>query len=207
MEPPIYIRLKKKKITSPGCILSIQDVCQYTMQNRFPDIGGIPVYEVKIEHGSFAVLEAIDIIRLIQEQYPHLDIRNTGPLHTIIEVKGKAHKPHLSLVILVWLLLFIGSGLAIMNFHADVSMQAVHERIYFLLTGEKSKSPLFLQIPYSIGIGVGMILFFNHMFKRRFNEEPSPMELEMYMYQETIDQYVINDEKQKVDKIKHDQSI
>ena len=30
---------------------------------------------------------------------------------------------------LVWLLLFFGSGLAIMNFHEDVSMPEVHRRI------------------------------------------------------------------------------
>jgi stage V sporulation protein AA len=108
---------------------------------------------------------------------------------------------------LVWIILFVGSGLAIMNFHTDVSMQEVHERIYYLVTGRHENQPLILQIPYSIGIGTGMILFFNHLFKKRFNEEPSPMELEMFLYQEAIDQYVINDEKQKVERDSHGTSV
>ncbi|MFP3360102.1 stage V sporulation protein AA, partial [Planococcus sp. SIMBA_143] len=38
---------------------------------------------------------------------------------------------------------------------------------------------------------------FNHLFKKRFNEEPSPLEVEMFNYQQDLDQYVIvheNDE-------------
>ena len=35
-----------------------------------------------------------------------------------------------------------------------------------------------------------MILFFNHVFKKRLNEEPSPLEVEMFNYQQDIDNYV-----------------
>lgn len=76
-------------------------------------------------------------------------------------------------------------------------MQKVHQRIFEMLTGEKEEYPLWLQIPYSLGIGVGMILFFNHLFKKRLNEEPSPLELEMFNYQQSIDQYVIMNENKE----------
>ena len=84
-----------------------------------------------------------------------------------------------------------------MNFHADVSMPKVLARIFYLITGEVNHRPLLLQIPYSLGIGAGMILFFNHIFKHRFNDEPSPLELEVFLYQESIDQYVIDHEKKE----------
>jgi stage V sporulation protein AA len=103
-------------------------------------------------------------------------------------------------------LLFIGSGLTIMNFHEDVSMQAVHQRLYEMVTGEKDAYPLWLQVPYSIGIGLGMILFFNHLFKKRLNEEPSPLELEMFNYQQSIDQYVIMHENKEVQKKLNDRT-
>ena len=76
-------------------------------------------------------------------------------------------------------------------------MKSVHQRIHYLVTGKHEARPLILQIPYSLGIGVGMILFFNHLFKRRFNDEPSPLELEMYLYGENLNQYVINHERSK----------
>lgn len=70
-------------------------------------------------------------------------------------------------------------------------MQRVHRHLYEMVTGQAVDKPLLLQIPYSLGLGIGMILFFNHWFRKRINEEPSPLEVEMFNYQQSIDQYVI----------------
>jgi stage V sporulation protein AA len=99
--------------------------------------------------------------------------------------------------------LFIGAGLTIMNFHEDVAMSSVHQKIYFLITGRENAKPLILQIPYSLGVGIGMILFFNHIFKKRFNEEPSPLEVEMFNYQQDLDQYIILQENKKAEAKRH----
>ena len=66
---------------------------------------------------------------------------------------------------LVWLLLFIGAALAIIYFHEDVSMQQVHQRLYYMITGEFNAQPLLFQIPYSLGLGLGMVLFLIMYFK------------------------------------------
>lgn len=86
-----------------------------------------------------------------------------------------------------------------MNFHEDVSMQRMHRNLYQFFTGNKIDKPLILQIPYSIGLGLGMVLFFNHVFKKKFNEEPSPLEVEIFNYQMDLDQYIaINENKESV---------
>nr|WP_220186007.1 stage V sporulation protein AA [Paenactinomyces guangxiensis] len=193
------MRLKKKLQAQPGQLLRIKDVSRLVGDESYKELQEIPVITASLEHGNFAVIDFLDLMHLIHQHNPTLDIRNIGPPQTVLEIQTPGKAPNPLLVIFVWIILFIGSGLAIMNFHTDVSMQEVHERIYYLITGEHVKRPFILQIPYSIGIGMGMIIFFNHLFKKRFNEEPSPMELEMYLYQEAIDQYVINDEKQKVE--------
>ncbi len=105
----------------------------------------------------------------------------------------------------MWLLLFVGAALAIIYFHEDVSMQQVHQRLYYMVTGESNKKPLLFQIPYSLGLGLGMILFFNHVFQKRINEEPSPLEVEMFQYQQSLDQYVMmNENKEMIKKIQND---
>jgi stage V sporulation protein AA len=43
-----------------------------------------------------------------------------------------------------------------------------------------------------------MIVFFNHLFKKNWNEEPTPLEVEMYLYQENVDQYVVAEEYEKM---------
>src|SRR5699024_12825071 len=101
----------------------------------------------------------------------------------------KATFIHLKLLF-AWILLFIGTAMTIMNFHDDVNMQAVQQKLHFVLTGHKVDSPLWIQIPYSLGLGLGMILFLIHWFKMRINEEPSPLEIELFTYQQDLDHYI-----------------
>ncbi|MFC4617866.1 stage V sporulation protein AA [Camelliibacillus cellulosilyticus] len=157
----------------------------------------LPIHRIIPEDNKFVVIDAMDVIQAIYRKFPDSDIQTIGPQQTIIEVESKKHRAGPIFFMLVWLLLFIGAGLTIMNFHEDVSMASVHRKIYFLITGAKNDKPLILQIPYSIGVGAGMILFFNHIFKKRFNEEPSPLEVEMFNYQRDLDQYVVLQENKK----------
>ncbi|MGW6166866.1 stage V sporulation protein AA, partial [Bacillus altitudinis] len=86
----------------------------------------------------------------------------------------------------------------------DVSMRLVHIRLYEMITGNTVEHPYLLQIPYSFGLGFGMILFFNHVFKKRLNEEPSPLEVEMFKYQLDLDHYVALNENKETLKDIHD---
>lgn len=204
MESIVYLRMHKRVQAKFGQQLIVEDVCQCLAPANYQWLKKIPLKELTIESGNFHVIDLFEVCRIIQEQAPEIEIKHMGPVQTLIEVPLKTRIPKGILVVFVWLILFIGSGLAIMNFHTDVSMKQVHQRIYFLLTGQHVEYPLLLQVSYSLGIGLGMILFFNHVFRRRLNEEPSPMELEMFLYQETIDQYVIEKEKQKQREIQHE---
>ncbi|WP_302104740.1 stage V sporulation protein AA [Polycladomyces zharkentensis] len=193
----VYVRLRKKVTARPGQILRLRDVAQVIVDEPHAAVEEIPVYEPGLKDGNLAVLDLIEVVRRIRSAFPGLDVRSIGPAQVIIELQSDRIRPRRWWVAGVWLLLFVGSALAIMNFHTDVSMREVHQRIYYLMTGQRVQEPLVLQIPYSFGIGIGMIVFFNHLFKRRLNDEPSPLELEMYLYQENLDQYVIEHEKQK----------
>jgi stage V sporulation protein AA len=156
------------------------------------------LHEPKENEGNIILIDMMLIVKKIKRQFPFLQIEHFGEPHCLVEVSEQRKPPNLIFIAMVWMLLFVGSGLAIMNFHADVSMGVVHQRIYQLLTGKWVEHPLLLQIPYSIGIGLGMIVFFNHLFKKKFNEEPSPLEVEMFMYQENVNYFVITEEYSKI---------
>ena len=91
----------------------------------------------------------------------------------------------------VALLLFFGGALSLMNFHADVDMPKVHTMISSLVTGEGNAGALWISIPYSIGIGLG-VLFFTGLGRRRTN--PNFFELEEREYQSKVDKYLQKDE-------------
>lgn len=195
-----YLRLRNRHYVKVDDDITLGQVAQIIAPNQYEGLlKGLIIYHVKKEDKHLIVLDIMQIIKRIKEAYPELEVRSVGKPEIIIEILSKAttKKANKLAVIFVWILLFIGSGLAIMNFHHDVEMLEVHKRIYFLMTGKEVDKPLILQIPYSIGIGAGMILFFNHLFKKKINEEPSPLEVEMFLYQENLDQYVaLNENKE-----------
>lgn len=192
----MFVRLKRRLVVQTGQTLRLGDVAQVIIPEGYEELLKRPIYTVPTDE-HFVVLDVMQIIEKIIQYNPVLHIETVGNTEMILEVKEKSRPPSRIGLVLVWSVLFVGSGLAIINFHTDVSMPEVHQRIYYLLTGEVSERPLWIQIPYSFGIGMGMVLFFNHLFKRRFNEEPTPLEVEMNLYEESIDRYVIRNEQDK----------
>ena len=194
----IYLRLRQKKKVPPNKELLIGDIAQLIGEDIYcAKVEKIPIYQVTKEDKNLVVIDVMKVIAAIQKVMRNIEVQVVGPTQTIVEVQYPKKKLAPVYFVFIWFLLFIGAALAIMNFHEDVSMREVHQQIYKIVTGIDNPKPLLLQVPYSFGLGIGMVLFFNHLFKKRFNEEPSPLEVEMFNYQQDLDQYVIvheNDE-------------
>ncbi|MVP00100.1 stage V sporulation protein AA [Paenibacillus lutrae] len=191
----LYIRLRRRVSVSPNETVKLDKIAQLIAEPAYEAaLKDLTVVRLQTKDGNRVLVDMLSIVAKIKSLYPHLQIEHFGEPHTLLEVQTAARKPNLLFLAAVWILLFIGSGLTIMNFHADVSMVEVHRRVYELLTGNRSEHPFLLQLTYSIGLGIGMSVFFNHFFKKKFNEEPSPLEVEMFTYQENIDRYTIAEE-------------
>ncbi|MEJ8544945.1 stage V sporulation protein AA [Brevibacillus borstelensis] len=203
MNQPLFLKLRKRLAVKPDATITLGDICQlYWDGSREKALARLPVYQVKPADGNLIIIDIMQVIKQIRRVHPELALEVQGAAHIIVEVLNPRKKANFLMVTLVWVLLFVGAGLAIMNFHADVSMLQVHQRIHYLITGRTNDQPLWLQIPYSIGIGLGMILFFNHIFQKRINEEPSPLEVELFLYQQNLDQYYIQHENKENERIK-----
>lgn len=203
MEQPLYLRLRKRLAVKPGAVITLGDICLlYWDGEREKSLGKLPVYRVKEQDGNLLVIDIMQVVAKLRGMLPEVPLEIQGAAQIIVEIQSGRRSPHLLLVSFVWLVLFIGSGLTIMNFHTDVSMLQVHQRLYYLITGQQASQPLLMQIPYSLGLGLGMILFFNHIFRKRINEEPSPLEVELFLYQQNLDQYYIMHENKENEKTK-----
>lgn len=201
--PAIYIQLKNKVTVPKGKGVTLRDVAFLITEPELKDsLDSILLMEPKQSDGNLILIDLLMVIPRIHELLPDADIEPIGEGRTIVQIEGpvERRKPAVAWFVLVWLLLFFGSALTIMNFHADVNMQEVQIRIVEMLTGHRNEHPYVFQIAYSVGIGFGMVMFFNHLFKKKWNEEPTPLEVEMYLYQKNIDQYVINEEYSKMRK-------
>ena len=187
----IYIRLKKRITTNPSTKLTLKDVAFITTTSpRKEQLENIPIYQITEKDNDYVIIDSFIIIKHLNQLFPDLEFQLLGLNETIIHVMEEKSRPSVILISFVWIVLFVGTAMTIINFHYDVSMQEVQQKIHYLFTGEKKQSPLWIQIPYSIGLGVGMILFLNKWFKKRFNEEPSPLEVEIFNYQKDLDNYI-----------------
>lgn len=203
LEKTVYIRLRNRVLVRPNEEIFLKNIAQVIAHDDLHEtLDQLRVYQISDQDRNIIIIDAMQVIAEIAKLDSTIQVQLLGPSQTIVEVVFKKKKYSFTLFVLAWLLLFFGSMLTIMNFHEDVSMQGVHQRIYRLITGKSVEKPLFFQIPYSIGLGLGMIIFFNHVFKKRLNEEPSPLEVEMFNYQQDLDQYVImHENKESVSKI------
>ncbi len=188
----MYVRMRHRVQVQPNATVKIGEIVQISAEeNIAQEIKKIIIHQVSNKDKNIIVIDVMKVIEQIRRQFPQVDIQTVGPAQTIIEVAIKKKRFAPALFVAVWFLLFIGAALTMMNFHEDVSMREVHLRIYTMITGDVVPKPLLFQIPYSIGLGLGMILFFNHFFRKRLNEEPSPLEVEMFNYQQDLDNYLI----------------
>ncbi|GAB6256052.1 stage V sporulation protein AA [Peribacillus sp. N1] len=196
----VYIRMRNRVQVKGNQTVRIKDIARIIgPEEVITLIEEIILLTVKKEDRNIIVIDLAQVIMAIRKVDSTIEVETFGPSQTIIEIILSKKKMSYLTFALVWFLLFVGGGMTIMNFHVDVSMGEVHQKIFTIITGKVDDKPLLIQIPYSFGLGMGMILFFNHFFKKRFNEEPSPLEVEMFNYQQDLDRYVImNENKENV---------
>ena len=104
---------------------------------------------------------------------------------------------HLCKTAAVVLISFVGAAFSIMAFNNDVDTVKLFGQIYELLTGRASDGFTVLELTYCIGLVIGILTFFNHFGKKRFTVDPTPMEVEMRLYENDLQTTLIENFSRK----------
>lgn len=163
---------------------------------------------LKLEHavGEEAgryVKSVLDVIACIQKEFPNLQIQNIGSPEFIITYEKDSQSSNLLSwvkTVLVCILSFFGAGFSIMTFNNDVDVSGLFRQIYELFTGQSSDGFTILELSYSMGIGIGIILFFNHFVGKKLSADPTPLEVQMRLYEDDVNQTIMEQDKQKLSK-------
>lgn len=205
MDKKIYLLVKSKAAVEKDYKIIVDDIADvYCKDSSLKEkIKNVNIYKTSDEEDWISI-SCIYIIEKLLDKDPNLDIEFIGNSEVLIEIKTQVKPNHILRFLKVssiFILLFFGAGMTIMNFHTDVDMDKSMEIMYFALTGKENPNPLVLTISYSIGIGLGVILFFNRIISKnkRRKKEPGPMELELFSYDKEMEDYILNDIK-KLDK-------
>lgn len=143
-------------------------------------------------------ITTIEIAEILTSKFSDIEIQFYGADKIILEIKSRENMNSLLQIgklIFVCITLFFGAALGIMYFHEDVNMTDALERLYFTFIGEHKENPLIMNIPYSIGLGVGMLTFFIRIMSssKRRRMEPGPMDVELYLYDKDLEDYIMNE--------------
>jgi stage V sporulation protein AA len=152
--------------------------------------------DLRLDKKKNCLLSVIDIIDAIDKALPDNTINIIGESDTVIEYTPKTGKPNAlwqwTKVAFISLLLLSGSATAIMSFHSDSQMPTVFQNYYKLFFDESRDSTILIDLPYSIGLALGIIVFFNHILGKKITDDPTPIEVEMSLYESNVTDTMID---------------
>lgn len=164
-----------------------------TARNQNREITSLP----RGQYGRY-VLSATDLIRVIEKNERDVVVSHIGEptfVITYVDVDKTNKIIGWLKTALVCLVTFFGAAFSIMTFHNDVDIGKLFADIYRMFTGKESDGCTILEIMYSIGIGLGVIFYFNHFGRRKLTQDPTPMEVQMRLYEDDVDATIIEREE------------
>ncbi len=151
------------------------------------------------------VIGVLKVTELIYKTCPGCTVDIVGATETIVEQVKAKHSPEWMTwmkVSVVSLLCFFGTMYAIMAYHNDINITELFAQIHELITGQPGDGYTALEASYSVGLAVGIMIFYNHIGKRRLTADPSPVEVEMRVYADDINTSLVemaNREEKTID--------
>jgi stage V sporulation protein AA len=140
------------------------------------------------------VISSMRLIALMEKTCPDIQVQWLGEPDVLVEWvdvnKHKAWQQWLKIV-LVSLVSLCGTAFTIMAYHNDVGINEVFEEVYRMVMNREPQGPNVLEVSYSIGLALGIIVFYNHIGGRRLTKDPTPIEVAMRNYEYDVDMALI----------------
>lgn len=188
----IYIKPKQKLQLVKRKVVYLQDIAEvYAPADMMQKLEHLPILQISKETQDTYLISVLDIIREITKVYPKATVSNVGEMDILVEYhpheKNKNPFWIWAKILFVSAVLFCGAATTIMCFHSDTQLPLIFQNYYYIFFGENKDLPLLLALPYTLGLVVGILVFFNHFSKMALSKDPTPIEVEMHTYeQETV---------------------
>ncbi len=198
IKPELSCIVSHKKIT-------VEDVCQvYASEGKKAKlVRNVLLFQIsKQEKKKFSV-SALYLIRHIMDEVPGITVVNLGVSDFIIEYKPPApEKKWLDYLkaALVGIIVFIGSAFTIMTFNEDANLPVIFEWIYESVSGSPEGNG-WLEVSYSVGLPLGILLFFNHFATAKLSSDPTPLQIQMRQYEQQEDTTIIENAARKGERL------
>jgi stage V sporulation protein AA len=192
----IYIKPHKKVLLSAVREIRVGDVAEVVAQDS-KAVGALKICGVKpAQRTSNYLVTVTDIIRVVAKGFPGVAVNAVGETDTLVSVQPPGMKQNAlwlwGKVAFVCMVLAVGSATAIMSYHTDGQIPKIFERFHLMFYGFEATNPMIITIPYSVGLAAGIIIFYNHFFTKKLTDDPTPIEVEMELYEDDVTQAKID---------------
>lgn len=190
----LYLKIAKNSMVKDRHV-KLSDVAAMTSTNQamVRQLKQLKIYSFP-ERGKKSeyvqVMSALKVIEMIQKEYPNADISNEGEADFVMEYEAKMQPGKASQIgkmVLLCLVIFFSASFSIMAFNNDISITQLFDNLYQQVTGFKPDGVTELEICYSIGLPIGVIIFFNHFGNKKITNDPTPIQVEMRKYEKDVD--------------------
>ena len=200
MKKVLYLKVEQSVEVSKRDV-TIKDVAKLecTETNILNRLNPEKLFTVESKKGSRKIVSVLFLIEKIHEIYPELEVQNLGETDFVVSYHPEKQPKFLETikVFFVSAISFFGSMFAMMTFNEDVSTRESFDKLYTWVMGYEPSGITILEITYSIGVSVGILVFFNHIGKKYITNEPSPVEVEMAGYEQQVNQTLIKQMSRK----------
>lgn len=188
----IYIKPMEKVQIIGRKVIYLSDVAEIYAGNTCQgELEKLPIFQVPENTENMYLISVLELVQAITAVYPKATVSNVGESDILLFY---APQPKKEKKLIVWgkilfvsAVLFCGAATTIMCFHSDTQLPLIFQNYYAMAYGENAELPKLVTIPYSIGLVVGILVFFNHFSKFALSKDPTPIEVEMTTYEkETI---------------------
>ena len=123
-------------------------------------------------------------------------MESIGEIDVIVEWE-KPLKMEILKIAAVSLIAFFGTAFTIMAFHNDIGIRSVFEEIYHITRGDAPEGVGVLEVCYCLGLFLGITVFFNHIGKKTFTDDPTPVSVAMHNYEKDVNQAIIENAERR----------
>ena len=196
----VYLKLSESCLADKKKV-KVKDVAKVLSANadlRF----GVENLELMSFSGSKEqqVISVMYILQLIHQRFPDCTVMPLGATDVVVYYRSYDTSDKVKQImkfVFICLVAFFGAGFSIMSYNSDVNMVGQLDVMKNIFVGKTETAYPVAGIAYSLGLFIGIIIFFNHGARKKFTDDPTPLQVQMRQYEQEVNQTVITDSERK----------
>ena len=200
-ENTLYIALEQSVLVDSPSV-TIDDISTIFCRDKIIDkrVRELPVTQLPGKTKSQVIITVMKLIEIINDEFENLSIETIGNSETIIYYDSGRKKgtfKQRAKVVFLMLIAFFGTAFSIMSYNQDCDTYGLLEKLYNTFTGQTpdtlTPSLTIGIICYCTGLAIGMIVFFNRGINAKLTDDPTPLQVQMRLYEQDVNKCIVID--------------